>query len=106
MILFKPEHVELILSGMKTQTRRKSKRRRWIEGAKHKCYTKPPWSEGGADEFATVRITAVRQEQLGQISASDARAEGYAGIADYLDAYRRILCVPDEKLIDELGTEV
>lgn len=83
MILFKPEHVAPILAGEKTQTRRLGKKR-WNVGAVHQCrtqlYGKP---------FATVLILGVRQERLGDISAEDVAAEGYAG-KDYKAAWERI----------------
>ncbi len=39
MLLFRPEHVPMILSGQKTQTRRLWARPRVREGSIHKCYS-------------------------------------------------------------------
>lgn len=101
MILFKIEHKRMILDGTKTQTRRKGSRR-WKAGSIHKCYTRPAWV--GGEPFASVRIMAVRRERLGAVTDSDARAEGYRNVVDYLEAYRRIYKVKD--MVAELDTEV
>ncbi len=84
MILFKSEHVEPILSGRKTQTRRMGKRR-WRIGAIHECRTAL-----FGEPFAKVRILGVRQEQLGDISDADVRREGYDSVADYIQVFKRI----------------
>jgi hypothetical protein len=84
MILFKPEHIPMILAGRKTQTRRIG-RRRWKVGSIHQArvsyYAKP---------FANLRIMAVRQECLGDITEADAIAEGYGRVAEYQEVFRRI----------------
>lgn len=87
MILFRPEHVEMILSGRKTQTRRLGKRR-WKVGGVHACYTRPPFAKGGAEPFARVHILGVRQELLAEISDDDIHAEGYDSFPEYL----KVLC--------------
>ncbi len=89
MILFRPEHVEPILSGRKTQTRRLGKRR-WKVGGIHGCYTRPPFAKGGAKPFCRVRIVGVGLEWLLSISPSDVMAEGYDNEDDFLDAFWRI----------------
>lgn len=89
MILFKPEHVEPILSGRKTQTRRLGKKR-WNAGSVHQCYTRPPFTRGGAEPFCRVRITEVRSEVLEDISEADARAEGYPDSEEFMEAFERI----------------
>ncbi|HHW45053.1 MAG TPA: ASCH domain-containing protein [Desulfotomaculum sp.] len=75
MILFKPEHVEPILSGCKTQTRRLGKKR-WKVGSVHQCRL-----NYRAEPFACVRVTAVRRERLDNITEEDARREGYPSVA-------------------------
>lgn len=85
MILFKPEHVEPILSGCKTQTRRTGKLR-WKVGAIRQAKT----SYRKDSEFARLRIISVRQERLGDITHWDAVAEGYHSIAAYIEVFRRI----------------
>jgi len=89
MLLFKPEHVPLILDGAKTQTRRLGERR-WKVGSIHKCYTKPPYTKGGSEPFARVEIVDVRQERLLQITQGDALAEGYANVYSFVSAFCRI----------------
>lgn len=93
MILFKPEHVDLILSGEKTQTRRLGKKR-WNVGAVHQCKT------GLFDDlFARVKILDVYEERLGDMGYVDIAAEGYAG-KDYKAAWERINKKPwDDDLV-------
>ena len=86
MILFRPEHVEPILAGRKTQTRRIWKRSRCKVGSIHLAKTKML----SKDYFARLKILAVYQEDLGDISEEDARAEGYDDSIEYLDAFFRI----------------
>jgi hypothetical protein len=85
MILFKPEHVPMILNHTKTQTRRKGKRR-WKVGSVHQAKTN--FKKDSA--FANLRILAVREEPLGCITTEDAKAEGYNSIAEYQQVYKRI----------------
>lgn len=84
MILFKLEHVSMILERRKTQTRRLGKKR-WNVGAVHQAKTKL-----FGEPFARLRIVAVRQEPLDEISEDDARREGYANSGEYLGAFRKI----------------
>lgn len=86
MILFKPEHVAPIIQGRKTQTRRIGKRR-WRIGSIHQA--KLNFSKGSRP-FAKLRILAVRQERLGDISEEDAKAEGYSSIEAYKEVFGRI----------------
>jgi hypothetical protein len=89
MLSFKPDHVEKILSGAKTQTRRLWLRCRVRVGAIHPCVTR----RFGAP-FARVRITAVRQEPLTAISDDDVLREGYEDRAAYLLALENIYGMP------------
>ncbi|MGB9886282.1 MAG: ASCH domain-containing protein [Moorellales bacterium] len=84
MLLFKPEHAELIVSGRKTQTRRLG-RKRWKVGSVHQCRT-----SRRAKPFALVRITGVRRERLGDISEEDVRREGYGSVEAYRKAFERV----------------
>jgi len=84
MILFKAQHVEPILAGRKTQTRRKGPLR-WLVGSVQQCrcgFQVPP--------FTHVRILRRWQERLGDISEADARAEGYGSRDAYFLAFRMI----------------
>ncbi len=83
MILFKPEHVPMILSGRKTQTRRLGNRR-WNVGSIHACYTKPPFAKGGADPFCHVRIKRVeRSRPVSSLMDTEVYAEGYDHWCDF-----------------------
>ena len=108
---FKPELVERILSGRKTQTRRifgenddfsarggmnmaglirtimpdGKKRLRWEAG---RVYAVQPGR--GKCAVARVGITAIRVQRLGGISEDDARAEGFPDRAAFLDYWRKL----------------
>ena len=78
MILFKPQFVQSILNGQKTQTRRLGVKR-WNVGSIHQ--TKTNFSEESA--FAKVMITQEPyQQELRMMSSSDALAEGGFTIHD------------------------
>jgi hypothetical protein len=85
VILFKPEHVEPILAGRKTQTRRLWKKRRAKAGAIHQART-----QLYGEPFAHLLIEAVRTERLGDMMQVDAVREGYDSTEDYLLAWERI----------------
>ena len=84
MILFQPRFIEPILTGQKTQTRRKGKKR-WNVGAIHQCKT-----EMFGEPFARVKILDVRRERLIEISPADARAEGFENSEGFWDAWAEI----------------
>jgi hypothetical protein len=86
MMLFRPEHVQLILNGTKTQTRRIWKKKRANVGSTHLAKTKMISKE----YFAKLQIQAVYQEFLDEISEADAHAEGYPSRAAYFDAFMKI----------------
>lgn len=86
MILFKPEHVQPIIEGRKTQTRRLGKKR-WNVGAVHQARTRMMDPDS---QFASLRILDVRREELWQVTRESAAAEGYDSRHEYLEAFRRI----------------
>lgn len=86
MILFKPKHIELILSGRKTQTRRTGKCR-WRVGSIHQAKTN---FKKGSKPFAFLRIVSVRQERLGDITEEDAKKEGYPSVEAYKEVFKEI----------------
>lgn len=86
MILFRREHVEPILAGIKVQTRRTWEKPRARVGTVHLAKTKMLSTE----YFARLEILAVYPERLGDISEEDAIAEGYPSRAAYLQAFARI----------------
>jgi hypothetical protein len=85
MILFRPEHVDLILKGQKTQTRRLGKKR-WNVGSVHLAKTKMLSKE----HFVKLKVLDVYQEVLGDISDEDSIAEGYPNWQEYLKEFRVI----------------
>lgn len=85
-MLFKPEHVGLILSGRKTQTRRVWKKSRARVGAVHKAKT----ALFSPDHFALIRITGLRRERLGDITLEDVRREGYDTLEEFKEVWVRI----------------
>jgi hypothetical protein len=86
MLLFKSEHVPMILSGRKCVTRRAWKKKRVLVGRIHQAKT----GFSRADHFADIRIKAVYQERLGDISDQHVQWEGYDSRADYFAALARI----------------
>lgn len=89
MLLFKPEHVPMILAQppLKWQTRRIWKKVRVKVGSVHQARTR---MLDKASTFAYLDIKRVWQERLRDISEDDARAEGYPDRGSYLLAFMRI----------------
>ncbi len=85
MILFQPRHVQPILDGTKTQTRRFGARR-WLLGAEHQCRTQI----FGGKPFAIVRIEDVRSQRLGDMTPEEARAEGGYNLHGFADVWKEI----------------
>ena len=85
MLLFKPEHIPMILNETKTQTRRVWKTRRVKVGNSYQCKTtlfgKP---------FATIKVVGLREEQLSKISIDDVNAEGYESLHDFMGVWMKI----------------
>lgn len=94
-MLYKPEHVESIQIGRKTQTRRL-----WIDKKTGKISKKPRAKVGNIQKcktkmlsrkyFALVKILRTWTEELGNISEEDAIKEGYSGKTTYLKAFFEI----------------
>ncbi|MBC7121362.1 MAG: ASCH domain protein [Methanosaeta sp. PtaU1.Bin060] len=85
-MLFKPEHVDLILTGRKTQTRRIWRKPRAKAGSTHKAKT----VLFSKEYFALIRITDIRKERLGDISLEDVRREGYETLEAFKEEWIRI----------------
>ena len=98
MLLFKQEHVAMILSGQKRQTRRL-----WPHGCRvkvgsiHQARTR---MLDKSSTFAMLRIMQVWQEKLRNISMEDSLAEGYSTTIAYLEAFRRINKVSTETVLN------
>ena len=98
MILFKPQHVALILSGQKTQTRRLwPSGRRVNPGSTQQARTK---MLDASSTFTNLQIKKVWQERLSDISEADSRAEGYADREAYLAAFCMINKMPKDAALD------
>jgi uncharacterized protein YhfF len=80
-MIFQPELVRLIRQGRKTQTRRLVKTSQSCRYKPGKNYAVQPGR--GEPAIARIQITAVRQERLGDIAYTDARAEGFATTDDF-----------------------
>lgn len=108
---FKPEMIEAIKAGRKTQTRRPIKDRDFqfwphpeILEQSHICavYNKdcrPRWQIGrrysvcpgrGKNRVALIEIISIWQEPVGQISGDDAHAEGFESRYAFLWAWKRL----------------
>lgn len=88
MLLFKEQHVPMILSGAKTQTRRL-----WPKGCRVKAgnvYQARTKMLDSKATFARVKVLRVWQEYLENISEADAKAEGYQDRLAYLYAFYKI----------------
>lgn len=90
-MIFTEEHIDGIRTGKKTTTRRQWDQRRATPGTTYRVTT-------GADMFVPrsecdcfIRATDVYQQRLGDMSDTDAQAEGdYATVAEFADAWRAI----------------
>lgn len=85
-MLFKPEHVELILSGRMTQISKL-----WEKPmAKVGSIQKAKIALFSSDYFASIIITDLRREKLGAITDEDAMREGYGDLQSYRDAWKKL----------------
>ncbi|HNR58662.1 MAG TPA: ASCH domain-containing protein [Methanothrix sp.] len=86
MILFQPEHVEMIRTGRKTQTRRLWKRPRAKVGSIQLIKTQmiSPLN------FGSVEVMNVYHEPLGSMTDADAKAEGYDTLEEFRAVWERI----------------
>ena len=103
MILFKPEHVPMILSGRKTETRRRG-RKRWSVGSVHQCQTKMLRNDS---VFAHVRVLDVREAWLFLTTPEDAFREGYGSVDEFVTVYLAINHVDgqDDAAVDKAFSE-
>lgn len=88
MLLFKPEFVNPILTGQKTQTRRvwKGQKRRVKVGSIHLAKTYMFSSEF----FAKLMIENTHKERLGDLSEEDALKEGGFSLNEFVEVWKRI----------------
>lgn len=96
-MLFKKEHIEPILNGNKTQTRRVWKKRKALPGKIHLAKTEMLKTR----YFAKLKITKVYMEKIGDISDSDSVKEGYKNRSEYLDKFYEI----NKKSLKKMNTD-
>ena len=85
-MLFKPEHVEPILSGRMTQIRKLWDKPMAKVGSIHEAKT----ALFSKDYFASIIITDLRREKLGAITIEDAMREGYDDLVSYKEGWKKI----------------
>ena len=85
-MLFKPEHIKMILSGKKTMTRRAWKKPMVKVGGVYKCKTKL-YSK---DYFAKIRVDKLCQQKLGDATLGDVKKEGYSSRDDFREIWIKI----------------
>lgn len=73
--------LEQVLSGKKTQTRRRIKPDKKFIYRVGKVYAIQP--KRGKPAVAKFEATAIRKQRLGEMTHEEALAEGFKGIADY-----------------------
>lgn len=86
ILLFKPEFVEPILRGVKTETRRRWKQPLVKPGLTY-------WAATGLrreDRFAVLKIVYVRKQRLGDMTEDDARKEGCRSLEEFKRVWRRV----------------
>lgn len=86
MILFKPKHVPMILSGRKTRTVRTWKKRKAKPGSIHKAKL----NMTSQRYFAKIRFLEVYQDYLGVMSDQDIYDEGYDSMEEFQEAFKEI----------------
>ena len=103
-LIFKKEHIPLVIQGLKTQTRRRH--RNVLKAGKVYSVKTNYFTTTGH----RVMITRVRRERLGDISEEDAHAEGGYTIDEFKEVWSRISGSwnPDEVVwvyeVDDLGS--
>lgn len=83
-LIFKKEHIDLILEGVKTQTRRRHSR---PLKAGRVYDIKKDWYHS---TDLKILITRVRRQRLGDITPEEARKEGGYTIKEFQSIWRRI----------------
>lgn len=84
MALFKRKLIPLIISGVKTQTRRIHKYG-WVIGHTYKI--KDNYYCKG---LGTIKITRAFKQRLGDISEQDAQKEGFKDCVEFMEIWRQI----------------
>ena len=87
-MLFKPEHLEQIRAGKKTVTRRDWERRQVREGGVYIASDEMFTSHDDADCY--IRVTAVYEEPLGELTPEQADREGGYTVGEFETVWREI----------------
>lgn len=95
MILFQHQHIFPILIGLKTQTRRTWKKARVKVGSTQQAKTELI----SKHYFAQLKVLAVYQERLGDITEHDAYDEGGYTLESYKEVFQRIYGDWDDNLV-------
>lgn len=97
MLPFKSRHINPILTGQKTQTRRvwKGQKRRVKIGSVHLAKT---WMFS-SKHFAKLLIRNAHKERLGDITEEDALKEGYNSIRDFVQDWKKVNNSHDPDLV-------
>lgn len=85
MILFHPEHIQPILTGLKIKTRRLGNKR-WKVNSVHKAKT----AMLSQDYFAQLRVLTLHKEPLGAMTERDAWDEGGYTLEGYREVWEKI----------------
>ena len=94
-MLFKPEHVDMILRRSKTATRRIWKKPRVKVGGIYKAKLKMI----SKDYFAKIKVEALYKQPLGRMDYVDALKEGYESLDDFKKIWKKINGSWDDKLV-------
>lgn len=87
-MIFRPELVEKILAGEKTETRRRVKEGQPCRYKAGQIYSVQPGR--GKAGVARIRVGSVRREQLGAIRREDAIREGFWSVSDFLSYWQSL----------------
>lgn len=87
-MLFRNEHIEQIRAGEKTATRRTWDRRHVRPGGTYIASTEMFTSHTEADCY--IRVTDIRIERLGDMTETDAQAEGGYSLEEFREVWRDI----------------
>jgi hypothetical protein len=102
-MLFKPEHLQMILAGTKTATRRIWKKPMVKVGNIYKAKLKML----SRDYFAKIKVTKMFKQELGEMTDEDARKEGYKNIMAFHEIWIKINGAwQDNLLVDVIEFEV
>jgi len=83
-MMFKRELLDLVISGKKTQTRRRHKN---PLKEKQKYVIKRNWYKN-TEQY--IQITKVYPQKLGDVSEEEAKKEGFSSLDEFRDAWIRI----------------